>query len=246
MSHVEEHNEDLRISDGTAGGRAWPDGLREPRQDRSRRSLERVLDAGAEVLAERGWERFTIADVARLAGASSGLIYKRFENKAALLEAIFLREQERLVAEENARLASVHESAGSLAEFIAGAVVAMASVARREAPLIRVFNGRSALEPHLLEHVKRGHTAPRVFADAVLQRRQEIPHPDPEFAADMAFWLVNAAIDRRVNTPMWRHWREDPEADWQPFVSELSRAVSTYLLTAVDPVELRLTGEVAA
>jgi len=214
-----------------------PEGLRPPRQERSMRSLRRVLDAGAEVLAEAGWEGFTIADVARRSNASSGLIYKRFANKAALLEAIFVRENERLSSDEDERLRRVADSSESLAAFIAGAVREMTFLARREAALLGVFNERAAVEPHLLEHVKRTRTAPRLFASELLKRRDKIRHADPDFASDMAFWLINASIDRRVHTPMWRHWSADTDQDWAEFVAGLTRAAQAYLLVAPDELE---------
>lgn len=56
--------------------------LRE-KTDRVRRS--HILEAAAQVFAERGYHRATIKDVARAAGVSDGSIYNVFENKTALL-----------------------------------------------------------------------------------------------------------------------------------------------------------------
>jgi TetR/AcrR family fatty acid metabolism transcriptional regulator len=44
-----------------------------------------ILEAAAQVFAERGYHRATIKDVARAAGVSDGSIYNVFENKTALL-----------------------------------------------------------------------------------------------------------------------------------------------------------------
>jgi len=56
--------------------------LREKTQE-VRRS--HILEAAAQVFAERGYHRATIKDVARVAGVSDGSIYNVFENKTALL-----------------------------------------------------------------------------------------------------------------------------------------------------------------
>jgi TetR/AcrR family fatty acid metabolism transcriptional regulator len=56
--------------------------LRE-KTDEVRRS--HILEAAAQVFAERGYHRATIKDVARAAGVSDGSIYNVFENKTALL-----------------------------------------------------------------------------------------------------------------------------------------------------------------
>ena len=44
-----------------------------------------ILEAAAQVFAERGYHRATIKDIARAAGVSDGSIYNVFENKTALL-----------------------------------------------------------------------------------------------------------------------------------------------------------------
>jgi TetR/AcrR family transcriptional regulator, fatty acid metabolism regulator protein len=56
--------------------------LRE-KTDEVRRS--HILEAAAQVFAERGYHRATIKEVARAAGVSDGSIYNVFENKTALL-----------------------------------------------------------------------------------------------------------------------------------------------------------------
>ena len=207
-----------------------PSGLRTPRQDRSRASLERVLTAGAELLVERGYDAFTITEVGRRARASTGLIYTRFENKAALFEAILLREQERMVAAESAQFEALRSNDLGTAELIERLVHDLANSVRREAQLTKVFMERTTVEPELLEHVKRMRTAPKLFAGLLLDRRHDLTHPDPERAADMAFWMANSALERRVHTPMWRYW--DPEAadDWDEFVDDLSYALKAFLL----------------
>jgi AcrR family transcriptional regulator len=56
-----------------------------------------ILDAAAQVFAERGFHRTTVRDVAKAAGVADGTIYNYFENKTALLLGIMdrLNEAER-------------------------------------------------------------------------------------------------------------------------------------------------------
>ena len=49
--------------------------IRPPLQRRSQESLERVLQAGFELLKEEGFEGFTLQTVSRRAGVSMGSIY---------------------------------------------------------------------------------------------------------------------------------------------------------------------------
>jgi AcrR family transcriptional regulator len=61
---------------------------KEPRQGRSRATVEAIVEAGARVLAQEGWNGFTTNETARIAGVSIGSLYQYFPNKLALVEAI--------------------------------------------------------------------------------------------------------------------------------------------------------------
>jgi AcrR family transcriptional regulator len=52
------------------------------------RNRQRVLDAAAEVFAERGLQA-TLDDVARRAGVGVGTVYRRFADKESLVDALF-------------------------------------------------------------------------------------------------------------------------------------------------------------
>jgi AcrR family transcriptional regulator len=54
---------------------------------------ESLLDAARTVFAERGYHRTTIKDIAAQAGVADGTVYNYFENKDALLSALFDRFQ---------------------------------------------------------------------------------------------------------------------------------------------------------
>lgn len=53
---------------------------------------ERILDAGLSCFSERGLRRPTVEDIARRAGVSRVTVYRRFDNKTALAQAVLLRE----------------------------------------------------------------------------------------------------------------------------------------------------------
>jgi AcrR family transcriptional regulator len=71
---------------------------RAPRQQRSRATVDALIEAGAHVLAARGWTRFTTNEVARVAGASIGSLYQYFPDKLALAEAIRARHLDAVLA----------------------------------------------------------------------------------------------------------------------------------------------------
>jgi len=59
--------------------------LRKPQQDRSRRTLRRILDAGAALLAQEGPEALTVARITQRSRTSVGSFYARFSGKDDLL-----------------------------------------------------------------------------------------------------------------------------------------------------------------
>jgi AcrR family transcriptional regulator len=62
-----------------------------PRQQRSREMVERLLDATAATLAERGLDNTTTNHIAERAGVSIGSLYQYFSDKQALVEALLER-----------------------------------------------------------------------------------------------------------------------------------------------------------
>ena len=62
-----------------------------PRQARSQRTLERLLDAAEELIMERGSTGLTVSEVVRVAGSSVGAFYARFPDKDALLATLHER-----------------------------------------------------------------------------------------------------------------------------------------------------------
>jgi len=62
-----------------------------PRQQRSRVTVDAIVEAATRVLAHRGWARFTTNEIAAVAGVSVGSLYQYFPNKEALVAALVAR-----------------------------------------------------------------------------------------------------------------------------------------------------------
>jgi AcrR family transcriptional regulator len=69
-----------------------------PSQERSRRTVEKILDAAARIFHEQGYAGATTNDVADEAGVSVGSLYQYFPNKDALLVALTRRHIESTTA----------------------------------------------------------------------------------------------------------------------------------------------------
>lgn len=64
----------------------------EPRRRDSAATRQALLDAAADLFAERGFARTTVRDIADRAGANQSLLFRYFGSKAAVFEAVAARE----------------------------------------------------------------------------------------------------------------------------------------------------------
>lgn len=203
--------------------------IRPPQQRRSQESLERVLQAGASLLRDKGYEGFTLQEVSRRAKVSIGSIYARAENKDALFLAIYDREMERMTA-ENLRLQATSRREGLRGrELVVALVEEMAESVLRNAATLRVFMHRAVVDPEVW---RRGSTNLRrladVFETSLLDHRDELAHPDPELAIDVAFRFVYDTLARRISHGAdFESAREVPD---DVLVRELARAAADYLM----------------
>ena len=112
--------------------------VREPRQARSRQSFDRVLDAAVALLVERGSDAFTLVEVSRAAGVSTGSMYGRVASKDDLIRVAHAREMERISAETVAAFAVAPMDAPDhvRAEF---AVRTLADLLARNAAVLSPF-----------------------------------------------------------------------------------------------------------
>jgi AcrR family transcriptional regulator len=71
---------------------------REPKRERGKQRVAALMDVGAELFAEKGYEATTMTEIASRAGAAIGSLYQFFPSKEALAEALFNRFAERAAA----------------------------------------------------------------------------------------------------------------------------------------------------
>ncbi|MDL4817814.1 TetR/AcrR family transcriptional regulator [Actinomadura opuntiae] len=79
---------------------------RTPRQDRSRRMVERILDAATRVLSEHGYDGASTNRIARAAGISNGSLYQYFPNKDAIVITVIDRFADHLADRLGAQIES--------------------------------------------------------------------------------------------------------------------------------------------
>ena len=110
-----------------------------PAQQRSRATVEAIVEAATRVLGRRGWAKFNTNEVAHVAGASVGSLYQYFPNKLSLVEAIRRRHFDAVIAV--LETASNEPSESAVESLVEG--------------MIRVHSANPSLHKALLEDAPR-------------------------------------------------------------------------------------------
>ena len=164
------------------------------RQERSRESLRKMLDAAEVVLAKHGLEGATLSRIAARAGISSANVYRRFRDKDALMEAVFRRLSQRSSAEVENQFDPEKVRPIGLVQFSRNVIEGMIRGYRAGARLSRVAVEYSEQHWEVGFVRKARASEARSFqrmVDTFLIWREQIKHPNPEYAIRFAF-LMNA------------------------------------------------------
>jgi AcrR family transcriptional regulator len=95
-------------------------GIKKPKQDRSKSTVDAILEAVTHIMDKDGPMSLTTNKIAEKAGVSVGSLYQYFKNKESIFEAILLRMTEQNIAsfEENISLKSEEIKIGSIIRII--------------------------------------------------------------------------------------------------------------------------------
>lgn len=170
-----------------------------PRQKRSRETLERILAAAEQQIREGGLESLTINGVVSNVGLSVGAFYARFSDKTALLHAVQERFHDRLEPIIEAEMRRATSGCHDLAGAVKAAFEVLIAHVTGERELSRAFMSMSVFDPVLRakgEAVNRQRR--EVLAEVLLPFRDEIGHPDPRLAIDVAYGIYAAVIRGRL------------------------------------------------
>ena len=205
----------------------------EPQQARSRRSLERLLDAARDTLARDGLKGATIPRIAARAKLSPAAVYRRFTDKDALLQEAILGF---LVATNDAAAPALEP-----ARFAATPLPAMAE--QIIGSLIFSYRSNEKLLREILRYAMRQpgsafwrrmdaieKTTVDRLVHLMLLHRDRIRHPDPESA--VRFGLMSVVFTMRdlmLLDPAGAKYLFGVEPDDRTLRKELTRMFLRYL-----------------
>ncbi|MFQ1002449.1 TetR/AcrR family transcriptional regulator [Modestobacter sp. SSW1-42] len=204
--------------------------VREPKQERSRLSFDRAVDAAVSLLVERRAATFTLAEVAERAGVSTGSIYGRVDSKDDLLRTAHAREMTRMSVEQTEALTADAPEGETFPETVSRLVHTAGDLLRRNAGVLAPFMVMGPHDPVIAELGQRSY---REFSDAfsaALLARDEITHPEPARAAAWSCTVVYSVLAR------WLGLGSAPDAagegDWDVILDDLAEMVTAFLTGA--------------
>jgi len=195
-------------------------------QERSRATVDTLLEATARVLINEGYDRASTNRIAEVAGVSIGSLYQYFPSKEALVAAVIDRHTQEI--SEATREALVKAAAQPIEvaarEFVSAGIDGHRVNPRLHGVLAEQIPRVGRLE-NIEAHVREGYALVRGYLEA---HRDEIEVADLDLAAFVLVTVVealtHAAVLRRPDI------LSDQKA--QRFVDDVTRLVVRYLRTS--------------
>ncbi|MEM7152403.1 MAG: TetR/AcrR family transcriptional regulator [Myxococcota bacterium] len=190
---------------------------RRPQQDRSRSTVEAIVDAAAQILEAQGPQHATTNHIAERAGVSIGTLYQYFPNKQALFTELARRFIEELGTATEESLESI--SMGPMQEVVPQFLHTLGRL-HGTSPRLRSFlfqqPGSQVLMRDFNERIE-------AVVARVLARRPEFRDGNPTLTAQVVVRAVDGVMrDTTLREPERVHERA--------FIDELSRLVLGYLM----------------
>jgi AcrR family transcriptional regulator len=193
---------------------------KEPKQQRSKETVDVILSATARVLVKEGFDRASTNRIAETAGVSIGSLYQYFPSKEALVAALIERHMERMSATLEAQMQEVAEAPLPVAVrrmvafmFDAHAVdPALHHVLNEQVPRVGRLHRMHEIE-------ERMHAMTRAYLE---RKRDEVRPADLDVAAFIAVQTIEA-LTHATTSP------HSPKFERERLVDEVSELVLRYL-----------------
>lgn len=174
------------------------DWVHAPRQERSQRTLEKLLDAAEELIRESGLEAVTVPAVVARAESSVGSFYARFPDKNALLETLHERACNQTIwTAERALDPALWE--GRSLEAIVEAMVSFAvhTFGSRRSVMTAFHRALGNDRAYAERRARNGVELARLASKLFEVHRDRIGHPSFDEAIPMALRVLTATLEQR-------------------------------------------------
>jgi AcrR family transcriptional regulator len=202
----------------------------EPRQTRSRESLERVLNAALDLLVERGDSSLTIAEVSVRSHVSVGSIYARFDGKTAIVRAVQEREMARIDAQTARAFDDAVRTERGFDENVRSLVATRVRMLADEAPLLSALMRSAHRDPSLVARGRQSALlAQRCFVEALTRASAQLPSPPTAARVEWCDEIVHSLASRHLGLGIGVHFEPDRSFTVPQLIEELSSTVLALL-----------------
>jgi len=173
---------------------------RTPKQERSRHTQERTLQAVEQLLTHKPFEQISIAEIVASADSSVGSFYARFGSKEGLLPHLYRRYDADLYKRLDAALADVEGRPRSLVDQVRWFVDTHVTMCRRRRWLLRAVGLYARAEPQPLSGallMRRGQLHRRI-TQTFQPHFGAIGGKDPARTVELALYFVAAVARDKI------------------------------------------------
>ena len=163
---------------------------RSPKQARSQKRVEALLDATRRLVGQRGNDAVSMREIAAEAGVSVSSVYQYFPDKNALLRALIVRYLDEIRAAIVGALASV-DSLDDLIAAVGELIDELWAMFEREPELAAIWSGIQAnavLREHDMQDTRE------IAQGFAALARVLVPDADPDEVYDVAFYIAHVAF----------------------------------------------------
>jgi len=210
--------------------------IREPKQTRSKASLERLLKSASELLAEKGYAEFTLQEVSARAQVSIGSIYNRFKSKDDLIRQVQKNELNALEIESAVLITQIRRRNLKLRQRVPVVIREYANLLARYQGILKPLMEISAVDK-VVEAYGKEHAAQNIndFIMLLLECKDEIVQPDAASAVSFSFKYLYAALARFLGLGILD--AVSGEGDWNELIDNLSKITLHFLLGHPDQLK---------
>ena len=169
------------------------------RQARSQETVERLLESAEALIADKGFDDVTVAEIAQRAGLSVGAVYARFRDKMGVLHCLQDRFVEEAHLTTDAALDPERWQGASVPEIVEELIAFLVELHRERRGVMRELLVRTRSDPSMIQR-KEGlvaHLSRRLRA-LLLGRPGSIQHPDPPAAVSFGLRLVLGTLEQAI------------------------------------------------
>lgn len=190
-----------------------------PKQARSRHTLHRLLSAAEALLEHGGLNAATVPAIAKAAGVSVGVVYRRFPDKDALMRAVYEQFFTTTGNQNLMRLESLRGLELPFETLARRTIAGMTEGYLRKKGLLRALRRYAQTHPDL-EFRRKAQEMNRATMYAItallLSHREKIRHPHPELAIEFGLVAVASILQNVIleeeplhRLPMTEHLHDE-------------------------------------